>query len=142
MNTEIKREREIVKLETVGYSREQAKRLLKKYSCNELYHNAINGEKIKENNDTNIDKLKEVCKKAVKHYGEESRKQLAIEECSELIQALCKDMRGKKHNVEEEIADVLIMINQLFNIYDMEKMDYWLNKKIERLNERMDTSQD
>nr|WP_254909268.1 MazG nucleotide pyrophosphohydrolase domain-containing protein [Clostridium tyrobutyricum] len=63
---------------------------------------------------------------------------MAQEECAELIQALSKDLRGKKHNVEEEIADVLIMIEQLFNIYDMEKMNNNLNMKIDRLDKLME----
>lgn len=83
------------------------------------------------------DKYKAICKKAVEHYGKESRKQLAQEECAELIQALSKDMRNKKHNVEEEIADVLIMIEQLFNIYDMSEIDYWLNHKTDKLKTMM-----
>lgn len=85
-----------------------------------------------------IDKFKKVCKHAVQYFGETSRKQLAQEECAELIQALSKDLRGKKHNVEEEIADVLIMIEQMFNIYDMEKMNNNLNMKIDRLDKLME----
>jgi len=86
----------------------------------------------------NINKLKGICQEAVKHYGEESQKKQAIEECSELIQAICKDLNRKQHNAEEEIADVLIMIEQLFNIYDMKKMNYWLDYKIDRLKKRIE----
>lgn len=42
------KERQVVKLEVVGYSREEAEKLLKKYSCDELYHCAISGKRIKE----------------------------------------------------------------------------------------------
>ena len=84
---------------------------------------------------------KEVCKKAVNYYGDESQKQLAQEECAELIQAISKNIRGLKHNVEEEIADVTIMLEQLTNIYDMEQIDKWIGVKIDRLNRRMDEGQ-
>lgn len=86
----------------------------------------------------NIDRFRGVCMHAVQYFGEISRKQLTQEECAELIQALSKDLRGKEHNVEEEIADVMIMIEQLFNIYDMEKMNNYLNMKIDRLDKLME----
>jgi NTP pyrophosphatase (non-canonical NTP hydrolase) len=85
-----------------------------------------------------INRYRKICKKAVEHYGEEAQKKQAIEECSELIQALCKDFRNKEHNVEEEIADVMIMLEQLTNIYDMEEIDKWLGTKIDRLNRHID----
>jgi MazG nucleotide pyrophosphohydrolase domain. len=85
-----------------------------------------------------IDKFKKVCKHAVQYFGEISRKQLAQEECAELIQALSKDLRGKEHNVEEEIADVLIMIEQLTHIYDNYKIEKYREEKIDRLNKLME----
>ena len=86
----------------------------------------------------NLDKFRGVCQQAVLHYGEESQKKQAIEECSELIQAICKDMRGKEHNVEEEVADVLIVTEQLKYIYDNEKIEGWRKEKIVRLNRLME----
>lgn len=87
----------------------------------------------------NLDKFRGVCQQAVLHYGEEPQKRQAIEECSELIQALCKDMRGKEHNAEEEIADVLIMIEQLTHIYDNDKIEKYREEKINRLARMMET---
>lgn len=81
--------------------------------------------------------IKETCEKAVQYFGKESRKQLAQEECAELIQAISKDMRDEKHNVEEEIADVLIMIRQLGHIYDKNLIQLWMDKKIKRLENLM-----
>ena len=85
----------------------------------------------------NLDKFRGVCQQAVLHYGEESQKKQAIEECSELIQAICKDMRGKEHNVEEEVADVLIMLEQLTHIYDNDKIEKYREEKINRLTRMM-----
>lgn len=55
----------------------------------------------------------EILKAAIRTFGEEAQERQAIEECSELIQAICHKHRGRKHNIAEEIADVEIMLNQL-----------------------------
>lgn len=83
-------------------------------------------------------KSSKICLRAVQYFGKASRKQLTQEECAELIQALSKDLRGKTHNVEEEIADVLIMIEQLKCIYDNDKIEKYREEKINRLNELME----
>ena len=50
-----------------------------------------------------------------------------MEELAELQQALSKDFRGKDHNVEEEIADVYIMLMQLELMYDKTKIEEWID---------------
>ena len=65
---------------------------------------------------------KEIINKAIIFWGNDLQKIIAIEECSELIQALTKDLRNysdKKYiyNIAEEIADVKICIEMLINIY-------------------------
>ena len=72
---------------------------------------------------------------AIKTFGEEHQKNIAQEECSELIQALSKDLRGLKHNVEEEIADVEIVLEELKRIYNKELIDNWKYYKLKRLEE-------
>ena len=57
-------------------------------------------------------------KEVIEKYGTVHQKRIAQEELAELIQAISKDLRGKQHNVEEEIADVIIMIDQLMLMYD------------------------
>lgn len=79
----------------------------------------------------------EVIEKAIKKNGIELQLTVAIEELSELQQAICKYKRGEKHNVEEEIADVKIMIEQLETIFNKDTIRNWRNKKIERLEERL-----
>lgn len=56
---------------------------------------------------------------ALDAYGKEAQMKMAIEECSELINALCKDFRGRVNNdaVATEIADVMIMCAQMALIY-------------------------
>lgn len=56
---------------------------------------------------------REIFEAAIKRFGERSQEEMAIEECSELIQAICHKNRGREHNIAEEIADVEIMLEQL-----------------------------
>ena len=55
---------------------------------------------------------------------------ISMEECSELVQAISKAKRGKlnKENLIEEIADVLICIDWLKDIYDISESE--LNEMI------------
>lgn len=82
-------------------------------------------------------RINEVIYKAINKFGEENQKLIAMEELAELQQALSKDRRGLKHNVEEEIADVKIMLWQLELMYDNKKIEEWVKKKIERLDKKL-----
>jgi len=80
-------------------------------------------------------------KRAVKHYGIDSQRMMAIEEMSELIKELSKNKRGQDNidAIAEEIADVEIMTEQLKIIYNCHlKVDYYKECKLKRLEERMD----
>lgn len=81
-----------------------------------------------------------VLRKAVDEYGKESQLIMAMEEMSELIQALSKNIRGyaNEDNVAEEIADVEIMLNQLKLIFNNEQqVKRWYADKVIRLSERL-----
>lgn len=80
---------------------------------------------------------KSIIAKSIKHYGEEIQSTVCMEECAELIQAVSKAKRGRpdKNNMAEEIADVLICIEILKQIYDIP--DYSIKNWIERKQERM-----
>ena len=87
----------------------------------------------------NIDES--VIDRSVDHYGEEIQSTVCMEECAELIQAISKAKRGKinRDNMIEEIADVLIcieMLKQMYMISD-EKINKWIEKKQEREAERI-----
>lgn len=66
---------------------------------------------------------------------------IAMEECSELIQAISKAKRGKldKDNMTEEIADVLICLEWITQIYDISEDDIveWLTLKEDRIVKRL-----
>ena len=74
-----------------------------------------------------------VCKKAIDTFGGANQQLKAVEEMGELIQAIMKALGGNNHNVEEEIADVEIMLTQLKIMYDLKKIEEWKEFKINRL---------
>ena len=77
---------------------------------------------------------------AINLYGEAIQTIVAIEECNELILALTNLRCGKPNNVEEETADVEIMLEQikyLMHISD-ECIQDIKKRKIERQLERIE----
>jgi len=74
-----------------------------------------------------------IYKEAVQTFGTVSRIDLCIEEMAELTQALCKYKRGLKHNIEEEMVDVEIMLEQLKLIFNPHMLEGYKYSKIERL---------
>ena len=67
----------------------------------------------------------EIMLEANRLFGESFQVDLCIEECSELIKALLKHRRYRTietlANVSEELADVRIMVEQIINIFDIER---------------------
>ena len=96
-------------------------------------------ETMKQQNEKKIQAFGEyIYDAAVQRFGKSAQVDMAIEECSELIQALCKfkryeDVDEVRDNIVEEITDVEIMIAQMKIIFDG---DYESEKrhKLERLN--------
>lgn len=80
----------------------------------------------------------EIVKAAIETFGEKPQEEVAIEECSELIQAITHKHRGRNHNIAEEIADVEIMLMQLKLINKCASEVSGIRKrKIERLAKRL-----
>lgn len=71
-------------------------------------------------------------------FGVNEQIKVAQEECAELIVAISHYRRGRNHNVEEEIADVEIMIEQLRLMFDENKINSIKEKKLERMLELFD----
>lgn len=87
---------------------------------------------------------KNLQRKVVNHFGVREQSIIAMEECSELIQAISKAMRylndiGRHNNLAEEIADVLLCVEQIKNIYNVEdvEIDRWTDFKQTRQLDRM-----
>ena len=92
----------------------------------------------------NYQEVTDTYKQAIETYGEKAQKLMAIEEMSELTKEICKDFRGKldREHLIEEVADVLITLEQLTIIYEISDKEIMLmlEKKIERLKERLEDS--
>lgn len=78
----------------------------------------------------------------ITRYGHWNQLVMMIEEMSELTKELCKNYRGveNKQEITEEIADVLVMIDQLKIMYDISDMhiDYIKMQKVKRTLERIE----
>lgn len=82
----------------------------------------------------------------INFYGPKMQCIIAMEECAELIQAISKLQRfevkkaSKWDNITEEIADVLICIEQLKLMYCITDKDIqgFIDFKVERQFKRMD----
>ena len=75
----------------------------------------------------------------IETYGRDAQMIVAMEECSELIQAVSKHLRGRETNVEEEIADVEIMLEQLRLMSDSSLVDKIKEEKLKRLEQRLNS---
>lgn len=84
----------------------------------------------------------EIYKAAIEHYGRETQMLVCMEEMAELIQAICKRLRGvnNRYNLGEEMADVAITQEQLRMMFPMEDAlaSLWFeHRKLERLEQRI-----
>ena len=88
----------------------------------------------------NIDEI--VIARSVDHYGEEIQATVCMQECAELIQSISKEKRGKidRDNMIEEIADVLICIETLKQIYSIPDLNIeeWIERKQKRMINKME----
>ena len=78
--------------------------------------------------------------KAIKKYGVAMQTIVAIEELSELIQALTKSLRGfyNEENIAEEMADVKIMLEQLELMHNnKEAIQDYVKAKLKRLEDNI-----
>jgi hypothetical protein len=97
------------------------------------------------------DEINKMYDEAIRLWGEESQINMMIEECSELIKALCKNKRRPKsfeilYNICEEIIDVDIVLGQMKRIFNFgdqanrirEEKLMNLKRKIDRYKESED----
>ena len=91
---------------------------------------------------------KDLYERNIKYYGIEQETTIAMEECSELIQAISKCKRygcinKYRENLIEEMTDVLIMIDELKMIYQISDVDisdirqYKMNRQSYRIKNNL-----
>ena len=77
-----------------------------------------------------------ILKTAIRKYGPGAQRDKAIEELSELIQALAR--ADDAENIAEEMADVRIMLDQLELIFrNSQKVARYEVQKLRRLDQRV-----
>jgi NTP pyrophosphatase (non-canonical NTP hydrolase) len=85
--------------------------------------------------------IQELYELALDKYGVENQLNQLQEECAELIVAVNKHRRTPFNDIKviiDECADVLIMIDQIANIYDIEDdIEDRIQFKLNRLKERL-----
>ena len=82
----------------------------------------------------------ETYTKALAYFGEENQLTVALEELSECQKEICKFLRGYGNagNLAEEVADALIMLEQVVHIFGLDEMvGQEMDRKINRLNGRI-----
>ena len=83
-----------------------------------------------------------VLEKAIEKWGKEAQTIVAMEECAELIKEGSKMLRGQGNidHLIEEIADVMICIEQLEIIYDIDNGDVLTEQvfKLDILEKRLE----
>lgn len=86
------------------------------------------------------DKQKSFCRRILAHYGVNNQHKQAIQECSELITAICHRMDGRATDdaVIDELADVSIMVEQLANVYGRARVESRIEDKLRRQIGRME----
>lgn len=86
----------------------------------------------------------DIIRDIINHYGSKKQILQAIEEMSELTKELIKNINRNKTNENEiilEMADVMIMLKQLIEIYKIDKdkllgaMEYKLLRQEKRIKE-------
>lgn len=78
-----------------------------------------------------------IYQKAIDTYGRLNQTVIAFEEMGELTKELSKNFRGVSNRdaIAEEVADVIIMMEQLCMIYNIkEEVEVWKRRKLDRLD--------
>lgn len=84
-------------------------------------------------------------KELLSRFGIEKQTLMLAEEQGELIKAINKKLRGKgdRLSIVEELADVVIMLQQIAQFFDIDKeeVNLIMNKKLKRTEERLITGE-
>lgn len=83
---------------------------------------------------------KELYRLALETWGPDAQTVIVFEEMAELQKELCKNARGKNNqdHIAEEIADVLIMLDQMMILHNCENLVFqYKQEKKNRLEKRL-----
>lgn len=84
-------------------------------------------------------KFKKLCKRAVSKWGVPSQKLQAVGEIGEFLTELGREgqKRSSPEKVIDEIADILIMMNQMAHIYGEQAVRDRIVIKIEKMQNKL-----
>lgn len=80
--------------------------------------------------------------RAIAEWGKPAQMLMVIEECSELVKAVCDRLRGRVKTdayILDEMADVKIMLAQLERMVDPVELERIRQAKLQRLRARLDS---
>ena len=82
----------------------------------------------------------ETLSAAIAAWGDDHQTDLAIEECAELITAIRHWKRGRctVNKVAEEVADVMLLTQEMRSIVGPDLVDEWVEMKLHRLKRRIE----
>lgn len=83
--------------------------------------------------------------KAFSKWGDRAQHDMAVEECAEFVMAMKKLYRAKTEedkakrieNIREEVADVMIMMEQMAVLFGLDQVKENKKMKLERLEKRL-----
>lgn len=78
-----------------------------------------------------------LCRRALDTYGADAQIDQCIEEMAELTVELQHRKRGRPDHAAEEIADVMICVQQMRLLVGPEEVDAEIRRKMARLEQRM-----
>ncbi len=91
---------------------------------------------------TNVQTAAIYAPDSVAAWGDDKQIRAAIEEMGELTAILCRYVRGRvpAEDVHEEIADVLISVTTLLEVFDAEKCMPVMKQKLAKYRGQIDAS--
>lgn len=77
----------------------------------------------------------DICRRALSHWGDDHQMLKTVEECNELANALMHyiDNRATAEDVVTELADMVVMLNQMLIVFGTHQVDEEIHRKYERL---------
>ena len=86
---------------------------------------------------------RDIYRETIEKWGVDSQLWMAVEETAELQQSIAHYLRGRcdEDAVAEEIADVMLMAEEMAYVFGRERVIFWLEKKKEVVTKRLNEAE-
>lgn len=90
------------------------------------------------------DEHKKLFEKALRCWGAEAQKMMAVGECGEFLAEFGRTVQGRSspENMIDEIADVIIMMNQMSLLYGEDAVRKRILYKIQKITNKLEKHDD